>query len=107
MTIQDFYKLVKAGKAILIDVREEYELKESGIIELAEWLPCSKINEGEDDWCAIKAKLPKDKKIGLYCRSGNRSGRVAQMLQMGGLDSVNLGGFKDWQSLGMPVRKFT
>ena len=46
-----------------------------------------------------------DKEIILYCRSGKRSGVIAAALAAKGLKVANAGGFKDWESAGLPVRK--
>jgi rhodanese-related sulfurtransferase len=99
------HKLVQAGKAILIDVREEHEVRESGVAEGAQWMPMSKMDEDEPEWAAFKAALPKDKTIFLYCAVGGRSGRVAEFLAQDGYTTENIGGFKDWKAAGLPVKK--
>lgn len=99
-------KLVDEGKAILVDVREAEELLESGIAEGAIFMPTSAMADDAPEWQKFKAELPKHKMIILYCRSGNRSGRVAEFLAHDGFDTVNLGGFHEWKSAGMPVTKF-
>lgn len=106
MTPSEAHKLQQSGQAILIDVREDYELQESGMADGAVWMPTSKMDSDNDEWMSFKAKLPKDKKIALYCRSGNRSGKVAEFLGMEGYDTVNVGGFKDWVAAQLPVKKF-
>jgi rhodanese-related sulfurtransferase len=98
--------MVSSGKALLVDVREEHELRESGLAEGAQWMPMSKMDEDEPDWAAFKAALPKDKPIFLYCAAGARSGRVAEFLAQDGYQTVNIGGFKDWVRAGLPVKKF-
>ena len=45
-----------------------------------------------------------DKQLILYCRSGRRSGVVAAALAAQGHQVANAGGFKDWQSAGLPTR---
>ena len=47
----------------------------------------------------------RDKELILYCRSGNRSGRAAAILGIEGFKTANAGGFRDWLSAGLPVRK--
>lgn len=106
MSPTESQELFKAGKAILVDVREDEELRESGTAEGALWMPTSKICDDDPEWTAFKANLPKDKKVILFCRSGNRSGRVAEFLRCEGYDTENAGGFKDWVAAGLPVRKF-
>jgi len=105
MTPNEAKELVDAGKAVLVDVREEEELKESGTAEGALWMPMSKMAEEDPEWETFKAGLPKDKKVILFCRSGNRSGRMAGFLSCEGFDTENLGGFSAWVSAGLPVRK--
>ncbi len=100
------FELVKKNEAILIDVREEDELQESGIIECAIWMPLSKISENHADWKTLKASFTKDKQVLLYCRSGNRSGRVSEFLCCEGFCAVNVGGFASWAAAGIPVKKF-
>ena len=99
-------ELQLSGQALLVDVREEIELQESGIAEGAIWMPTSKIDPDNADWRVFKTNLPKDKKIALYCRSGQRSGMVAEFLNMEGYDAVNVGGFKDWIAAQLPIKKF-
>lgn len=103
---KEAFDLVKAGKAVLVDVREEHELAESGMAEGASWMPTSLMDEDEPRWREFKASLPKDKKVVLYCRSGQRSGRVTEFLKDEGFDAENGGGFKDWQAAGLPTKSF-
>lgn len=99
------HKLVQAGKAILIDVREEHEVRELGVAEGAQWMPMSKMDGDDPEWNAFKAGLPKDKTIFLYCAAGARSGRVAEFLAQDGYTTENIGGFKDWIAAGLPIKK--
>jgi rhodanese-related sulfurtransferase len=100
------HDLVKKGAAVLIDVREHEELQESGIAEGALWMPTSKMDDEDADWVSFKSKLPKDKPIIFYCRSGNRSGRVAAFFQEDGYDAHNMGGFCDWLAAQLPYKAF-
>lgn len=96
-------QLVAAG-AVLIDVREPAEWKDTGVAAPALLLPMSDFNGAQTQW---KATLDgaKDKTLVLYCRSGNRSGRIAAVLAEKGYKVVNAGAFKDWQAAGLPVRQ--
>jgi rhodanese-related sulfurtransferase len=107
MTPSEAHELVKSGKAVLVDVREEEELQESGLAEGALWMPCSKMDDEEPEWKKFKAALPKDKPVILYCRSGNRSGRVAAFLAEEGFQAENLGGFSDWARAGLPIKRLS
>ena len=52
------------------------------------------------------AKLPKDKPVALYCRSGNRSKKAARILAENGYEVVELGsGFNGWASSGRDIEK--
>lgn len=100
-------KLVAEGKAVLIDVREPSEWAESGVAAPAVLLPKSEFDEGLiGDWKSFLATVG-DKQIITYCRSGKRSGAVAAALAEKGHKVANAGGFKDWQSAALPVRKST
>jgi len=100
----DAAKLVAAGKAVLIDVREPAEWAESGVATPAVLLPMSDYNGGQKLW---KPFLEKNagKELILYCRSGHRAGVVGAKLAAQGLTVANAGGFKDWAAAGLPVSK--
>ncbi|MFZ5650577.1 MAG: rhodanese-like domain-containing protein [Bacillota bacterium] len=75
----------------LLDVREPYELEETGYIPGAVNIPTGQVAEKISD-------LPKDKKLVIYCRSGRRSAEAAKFLSGKGYGNVyNLeGGILDW-----------
>ena len=51
-----------------------------------------------------KSKLPKDKTIAIYCRSGRRSANAAEKLADIGYKCVNLkGGILAWKEAKMPL----
>jgi len=97
-------KLVAAGKAVLVDVREPSEWAESGVAAPAVLLPKSEFDAGLiGEWKSFLAKTG-DKEIITYCRSGFRAGAVAAALAAQGRKVANAGAFKDWQDAGLPVR---
>ncbi len=95
---------VAEGKAVLVDVREPGEWAESGVATPAELLPMSDFNGNQTLW---KPFLEKNagKELILYCRSGNRAGKVAAKLAAQGKQVANAGAFKNWAAAGLPVRK--
>jgi len=100
-------KLVAEGKAVLIDVREPAEWLESGVAAPAVLLPKSEFDNGRvGEWKDFLAQLG-DKQIIAYCRSGKRSGVVAEALEKEGHKVANAGGFKDWTEAGLPTRKYS
>jgi rhodanese-related sulfurtransferase len=100
----DAFSRVSAGEAVLVDVREPAEWAESGVAAPAELLPMSDFDGDQKLW---KPFLEKNagKELILYCRSGNRSGKVAAKLEAKGHKVGNGGAFKDWAAAGLPVRK--
>ena len=90
---------MKSGKAVIIDVREKDELS-SGWVKNALWLPMSHTGKGE--WLTNLKKISKDKKIYLYCRSGNRAGSLKSILSKKGLAVENLGGFSELKAQDIP-----
>ena len=69
----------------LIDVREEFEYEMQHIVKTDELLPTSIFNS----W-VHKLLQRKDENIILYCRSGNRSYQVQQILEQQGMKVGNL-----------------
>ncbi|MDI1337099.1 MAG: rhodanese-like domain-containing protein [Lacunisphaera sp.] len=100
-------KLVAAGTAVLVDVREPAEWAETGVAAPAVLLPKSAFDADQaGDWKPFLEKS-RGKEIILYCRSGRRSAAVAAVLATQGFTVANAGGFKDWQAAGLPVRPVT
>ena len=102
---------VTAGEALLVDVREEDEVRYGGKAKGALNLPLSRLhltadpNSGHYDKRLAKAR--KDgQPIYLYCASGARSGRAAMLMQNHGFDKVqNLGNLHAWTSGGGAIQR--
>jgi hydroxyacylglutathione hydrolase len=94
---------VARGELVLVDVREADEVA-AGMAAPALWMPTSRIADGDPAWEAFVTSLPRDRPVGVYCRSGRRSGIAAGLLRARGVDAVNLGGFSEWSAAGLPVR---
>ena len=101
--VKESYAKISQGKAIIIDVREESEVRE-GMIKGALWIPLSKISSNPKTESEIIKKLAQDKEIFLYCRSGARSGKVQSILSEEGIKSINLGGFSSLASENLPTQ---
>ncbi len=105
-SVQEIAAEVAQGRMILIDVREIAEVRSSGKAEGALVLPLSvlplKVDPHQPD-PALKKGLP----VAVYCASGARSGRAAQLLTQLGYGPVsNLGGLGDWASGGGKIVPF-
>jgi len=97
-------RLVKAGQAVLVDVREPREWAETGVAAPAVLLPKSDFDGPQKKWNGFLAGLG-GKQVILYCRSGHRAGLVGAALAGQGFKVANAGGFRDWADAGLPVRK--
>ena len=83
-----------ADTASLYDVRTEEEYAD-GHFEGAKLHDVQDINQG------IYPDEPKDRKLYVYCRSGNRSSRATKALEKAGFTNViDLGGLGRVQSIG-------
>lgn len=100
----DAARLVAAGQAVLVDVREPAEWAETGVAAPAVLLAKSDFDGEQKQWKDFLAKIG-DKQVILYCRSGGRAGVVAAALAEKGVRVANAGGLKDWTDAGLPVRK--
>lgn len=80
---------VRDGKAVLLDVREHFELA-AAKVEGALHIPMRELP-------ARVKELPQDKPILVMCHSGARSQRVADWLVPQGFDASNIaGGIDAW-----------
>ncbi|TMA32788.1 MAG: rhodanese-like domain-containing protein [Deltaproteobacteria bacterium] len=94
---------VKAGKAVVVDVRERGEL-DAGMAQGAHWYPTSSIQSDPEGYRKFLDSLPQDQTIVFYCASGVRSGKAAEIASKeAGRKAANLGGFKDWKAAALPV----
>ena len=82
---------------LFLDVREQYEWEEAHI-EWATLIPLGQLADRHNE-------LPKDRKIVVVCRSGNRSIEGRDILLAAGFTNVTsmAGGMNDWINLGFPV----
>ena len=97
ISTEDAYKLYQQGDTFFLDVREpsewaEYHAPNTTLIPLGEL--AARVNE-----------VPKDKKIVVVCRSGNRSDQGRDILKQAGFTDVTSmdGGLKTWRDLGYPI----
>jgi rhodanese-related sulfurtransferase len=83
----------------LLDVREQWEYDE-GHIPGVTLIPMGEIPSRLEE-------VPRDKQVIVTCRSGNRSGQVANFLRQNGFDNIHnmSGGIVDWESAGYEVSR--
>lgn len=107
MTAAEAVAGARDGRVTLVDVREFAEVAMTGKARGALHVPLSRLQDicdprHPDHNAALKA----DATLALYCASGGRSGRAAQVLeQMGYADVHNIGGFGHWVQAGGEVER--
>lgn len=87
-------ELLRRGAAVLVDVREPQEWA-AGHAPPAEHLPLGQVTPDA---------VPRDLPVIAACRSGNRSGKAADVLAAAGVPVHNLaGGMQAWAEAGLTV----
>jgi rhodanese-related sulfurtransferase len=89
---------LKENKAVLIDVREDSEVRD-GKIEHAIHIPLGLLKTSEN--IAKIKNMSRKKKIYFYCRSGTRSQKAIDMLQKYDIKSENAGGYEVLHKSGL------
>jgi rhodanese-related sulfurtransferase len=95
---------LKAGKAVLLDVREQKEW-DAGHLNAARLVPQSKLKM-ESDLADLLKTLPKDKVIYTHCRAGGRALTCGEILKKHGFDVRPLkAGYNDLVEAGFEKTK--
>ena len=91
--------MIADSNVVILDVRKADEFADGHI------KGAILIDQFQSDFVEqAKAKLPKDKTIAIYCRSGRLSANAASKLAGVGYKCVNLkGGILAWKDAGKPV----
>lgn len=85
---------IKNENATLVDVREPFELETEGVVEGAINIPMGDVPARLEEFRNFSEPIV------VFCRSGNRSGKIAQFLQENGIEDIyNGGGFADVQEV--------
>ena len=98
--VQEFAEFILKPDVVVLDVRTPAE-NAQGFIPGTDF----NIDVLADSYTKTALeKLPKDKPVALYCRSGNRSKNAARILADNGYEVVELGsGFRGWTAAGQEV----
>ena len=96
VTVQEAQRLWETKEAILIDVRTPGEYQDGHIPGVAN-IPLDELEKRIGE-------IPKDKKVVLICRTGNRSAQGTKFLRSKGMSNVfnSTGGMSTWKG---PVKK--
>ena len=99
--VKEFAELITDSNVVILDVRKADEFAEGHITGAI------LIDQFQSDFLEqAQAKLPKDKTIAIYCRSGRRSANAAGKLADVGYKCVNLkGGIIAWKEANMLIKE--
>lgn len=96
-TVEEVSAAMARDEVLVIDIREADELAAQHVPGMVH-IPMSELQDRLDE-------VPDDREVVLFCRSGNRSGRVADVLTSLGDwgEVVNCeGGILAWAAAGLP-----
>ncbi len=83
----------------VLDVRTKEEIKSDGKIKASILIPVQLLKENLE----LLEKF-KDKKIYIYCKTGNRSVTASRILSSAGFKAYNIqGGIKNWKKEQLPI----
>lgn len=96
ISIEEFKQKIENEPGVVIDVRTKQEYDE-GHLSITEDL----IDFNSGEFHRKVDELEKEKTYYLYCRSGNRSGQAARIMQQKGFKKAyNVGGYEDLAASG-------
>ncbi len=98
--VKQTYELLQndSQNVLLLDVRTQNEYVNDGRIEGSILIPVNALEKN-----LAKLEAHKDKKILVYCRSGNRSITASRILSKNGFKAYNVdGGIVEWKQEGLP-----
>ncbi len=99
--------IIDRENILVLDVREDGEIAQSGKIEGALHVPLGMVERRADPATPDHdPAFAKDKTIIVYCGSGGRAALAGKALIDLGYDDVrNLGGFGDWAAFGGAIEQ--
>ncbi|EDP73922.1 rhodanese-like domain-containing protein [Hydrogenivirga sp. 128-5-R1-1] len=103
LSAKEFYEFLNKEKDyILLDVRTPQEFYKEGHIKGANLIPIQLFK-----YIYLGGKGLKNKKVFIYCRSGNRSAVASKILEKWGVKKVyNLkNGILEWKKERLPIEK--
>lgn len=101
----DAVALVAAGTAVLLDVREDEEIAQTGLADGALHVPLAAVMQVcPPDSPDHPDQMALDRPVVVYCAAGGRAGHAGEALVAMGYTRVyNLGGLTDWRAGGGKV----
>lgn len=106
ISVETLAKWVRAGEAVVLDVRREGEWK-AGHIKDAAWAPLDTLQKELENPHPSGAWLqtPRNTLMAVHCKSGYRSAIACSVLERAGFRNVVnvVGGLDAWSAAGLPV----
>lgn len=108
MDVSPAHTELTAGNLYPVDVREQSELIETGILPGAIHIPRGLLEfQADSNSPFYNKQIKRGKKMLVYCGSGGRSALAVERLNEMGYDAVSMtGGFKAWITAGYDVEEF-
>ena len=102
LSFSESKNLIENSNAVIIDVREESEVNNLGIVKGAIHIPRGLLEfKLEPNSINNPINIKRETNILIYCAGGYRSALAAKTLKDLGFKNVfNLGGFSDWVAAG-------
>ena len=106
LTFAESMNIIRNSKFVIIDVREESEVHNQGIIKNAIHIPRGLIEfKLSPDSPNNPVNIDEDTNILVYCAGGFRSALAAKTLSDMGFHNVyNMGGFQEWIDSGGEIQ---
>ena len=108
ISVEQAQRELKGGACVLVDVREEDELRKEGFIAGAIHVPRGVIHLAADPGSAHHVEeLDPEAAVLVYCAAGVRSALAgAVLVSMGFKNVANVeGGIRAWRAAGLPVER--
>lgn len=97
----EFKEKITTQPGVVIDVRTDEEYN-NGHLALTDY----QFNFLDGEFENQLDQMDKDQTYYLYCRTGNRSGKAAELMKENGFDNVyNVGGFEDLANSGFETNQ--
>ena len=106
LSFEESFNLIKNSKVVIIDVREESEVYNLGLVKNAIHIPRGLLEFKLSPNSPNNPVLIDDKtNILVYCAGGYRSALAAKtLLDLGFKNVYNLGGFQEWVQSGGEIQ---
>ena len=106
LSYDETLEMLSAAESVIIDVREESEVINSGVIKNAIHIPRGLLEfKLAPNSLSNPRNIDKDTNLFLYCAGGYRSALAAKtLLEIGFTNVYNIGGYGEWIDRGGDIQ---